>query len=186
MAKQQQLLVAIDTGTVALGVALFDDSPGQRERLGPPLWAEVFTARKADDWMPRLAWLHGQVEALVDRFVDLGWNPRRYALEWPEFRASAVGIAAAATSSLGQLAAACGWHSCAAVERYAEPVLVPVSKWKGSLPKKVVTARITGAIGLTDQDGTIIQSHAIDAVGVGLFAKGYPMSHQAFCGKAKP
>lgn len=177
------VLIAIDVGTLALGVAIFDDS---LPLLGRPLVARVFTARRTDFWLDRLHWLSQQVEDLVDYGIDRnGWKPRRYAMEWPEFRPSAVGMAAAATDALGQLAAAAGYHACAAQERNCESVMVRVQSWKGSLPKKVVTARIAGAIGLKDQQGNEIASHAVDAVGIGCFARGFPMDHQEFCGKAK-
>lgn len=180
----KEFMVAIDVGTKALGFAFF----AWNTLLERPLVAAVLTPRKVNTtfWMDRLHWMADQLEEEVDRWIDKGWNPKLYAMEWPEFRPSAGGMAAAATDALGQLAAAVGYHSACAHERNCLAELVRVSHWKGVLPKTVVEARLRGRPGLVDKSGDPIKSHAVDAVGIGLFVKGFPMNHPEFCGKAKP
>ena len=109
------------------------------------------------------------------RLVHMRFYPWITFVEWPEFRSgNAVGNAAAARGDLG--------HLCFAVGRHAEMVVagsllcafepVSVSKWKGQLTKKAVMHRIAKKIGTQSQAGKPIASHAWDAVGVGLYAKG--------------
>lgn len=50
--------------------------------------------------------------------------------------------------------------------------LVPVGRWKGQLPKRVVQERIEQRLGKTLCSALAIESHAWDAVGIGLWAVG--------------
>lgn len=60
---------------------------------------------------------------------------------------------------------------CCHLTVHAWPELVPVIKWKGQLPKPIVIKRITKLLGKKACKG--FKSHVWDAVGIGLYAKGF-------------
>lgn len=106
-------------------------------------------------------------------------NQRSWALnaayiEWPSFFASAVGHAAAARGDLVKLTFGAGFV-CGQLRRefgcLIEPI--PVNDWKGQLPKSVVIGRIRKILGKDACRKLGIKSHAWDAVGIGLYAKGH-------------
>ena len=123
---------------------------------------------------------------VTSAFGNTGGFPAVQVLEWPEFRAgSEVGHAAAARDSLSMLAFMCGQHCRLGTSADCDNVLVPVSKWKGTLPKEVVEKRLRRAIGDRAADGFEIESHAWDAVGIGLYWFGHGINDAAFA-RAKP
>lgn len=93
-------------------------------------------------------------------------------IEMPEvFDGSAKGYAANVKGDLFKLSFLIGNLAQVAWENSADLTLYPVTYWKGQLPKAVVIERIKKTI------PTIIQkdphSHMWDAIGIGLFAKGF-------------
>lgn len=135
--------------------------------------------RDGTSWSERFRWLMREFELVA-------WNghqPDAMALEWPEFRpGSAMGHAAAVRDNLTQLAFAAGAHACMGFlgNHDIKVELVPVSEWKGSLPKQVVENRIRRAIGSRAVDGTRFESHAWDAIGIGLHAMGFKLDGKEF------
>lgn len=186
MTKKDRCLVSVDVGMNALGWACWIYDPPSR-KPAPPGRAGVIKVpskliretKDGEDWSERFRWL-------MRAFEEQAWaehQPDELALEWPEFRAaSAMGHAAAVRDNLTQLAFAAGAHACMAFMAGHEVAvkLVRVSTWKGMLPKDVVETRIRRAIGCEAIDGTRFDSHAWDAVGIGLHALGHRLDGKEF------
>lgn len=187
--------VSIDTGFVALGYAIWETDGFMLDRRADddapeePVEAGVITVpgriKKSIDKLDRTSWI-AVARWITDEFdervlEDEDYEVTHIAMEWPEFRGgTAVGHAAATRDDLTKLALCAGVHSLQAWHYGAEAVLVPVSTWKGMLPKDVVERRIKRAIGDCDQYGQEFRSHAWDAVGIGLHCLGFHMDHPCF------
>lgn len=181
MTSKYEIMVSVDVGINALGWARWNVEQRAMNasfKLRPPLRVGVLTADRAKPWDVRLMEMLDLFREVVndDGGCDL------LVLEYAEFRASnAVGHAAAAKGSLTQLTFAAGAHAYMARDMWnADVMLVKPSVWKGQLPKSLVEKRITRTMGNTALDGTKIQSHAWDAVGLGLHARGYSMDHPVY------
>lgn len=186
-------LLAVDVGLNGLGWARWAGEgrlgPGAH-RQGPrtPDSAGVILvpreAQRTQPWTARAEWAMERFMAEAYMGPGMGW-PGVQVLEWPEFRAgSAVGHAAAANDSLGMLFFMCGQHFRQGTLVGMETVLLPVGKWKGQLPKEVVQRRLTRAIGTEDGRGRPIETHAWDAIGIGLSWMGFKQTHPAFMNNA--
>lgn len=166
-------LIAIDVGVNGMGWARWEGARRDRS-LRPPDTCGIFEIENK--------WLREPFEVRADMVMmnlmitgySFGGAPWTQVMEWPEFRAgSAVGHAAASTDSLSMLAFMCGQHCRQGLLFQCENVLVPVSEWKGQLPKDVVERRLRAAIGGEARSGVDIESHAWDAVGIGLHWLGH-------------
>lgn len=163
-------VIAIDPGVNACGVATWG---GKDVR---PHQTMVFTASKKLTWPERVATLVNNVnlEFQFSSFDTL-------AIEWPEVMGGAVGNAAAKRGDVTMLAYSVGSFASIAESFGLKVQLVPVREWKGQLSKDVVEKRITRAIkGIYSTCGQLIKTHAWDAVGIGLHARGYPLDHRIF------
>ena len=184
MLQPRRILLAIDVGLWALGWAAFE--LGSSTWPLPPLHCGVIKVSKKHskkDWWDRATIIMDDFESYALEFlVDTqGHTIKKLACEWPEFRSgSAMGLAAAARDNLTQLAYCCGAH--AEMVRLNNPrvqvTMVPVSRWKGSLKKHVTNERVRRMIGDVAQDGTQFDTHAWDAVGVGLHVLGFKMDSE--------
>lgn len=176
-------LIAIDVGMSALGWARWEKidkaAPTAPDECGVIKVPNkvLRRSRETGEWIAQFSWIMDEFR----RSVYERSTPSITAFEWPEFRAaSAQGHAAAARDNLTQLAFAGGCHAEMAFASGSAPVPVPVSAWKGTLKKEVVTRRIQRAIGATALDLTPIESHAWDAVGIGLFVQGHRLDGRWF------
>lgn len=171
-------LMAVDVGLNALGWARWDVV--DRKAPTPPTHCgviEVPSSQLRDDFDSRARWIMCE---FTGPWSIGGW-PSECVVEWPEFRAGdAVGHAAASSDSLGVLYYMCGQHARLAHTCNCKMKYAPVSEWKGQLPKRVVAKRIARAIGAEAEDGTIIETHAWDAVGIGLWAQGHGINGRSF------
>jgi hypothetical protein len=117
--------------------------------------------------------MHSKIMEII---AENSWTVSRVAIEYAEFRSgSVVGHAAAARGNLTDLCMAAGYHLGAFGIQMVCCDLIPVSEWKGQLKKEMTTDRIHRVLGKVAADGTYIESHAADAVGIGLHALGVPM-----------
>lgn len=160
-------IMAIDVGVNGMGWARWED---KRDRsLRAPDCVGVYEVPKKY----RGEALDLRADMVMHELMRTGYSyggpPGVQVMEWPEFRAGdAVGHAAAAKDSLSMLAFMCGQHCRQGLLFQCENVLVRVSEWKGQLPKEVVEARLRAAVGGEARSGDAIESHAWDAVGLGL------------------
>lgn len=170
--------LTIDPGLGGTGYAVFKDDP--------------------KEWMPHLTgviqcsekqgtlWPQRQTE-IMDKFNDNligtfytskdGWSIKKAYIELPAMFESAKGMACATgesgqDSSLVKLAVLVGrlFESLDGESIHVE--FIRVNDWKGTLPKKVVSARIQERLRLPVTAITRFGDHACDAVGMGLYVKG--------------
>jgi hypothetical protein len=105
------------------------------------------------------------------------------AVEWPELRSDATSMAAASKGDLQFLALMVGtlvgsvqtrWLTSRKVNLYKP------SEWKGQLSKETTTRRMARYFGdpiVAMETGSVISSHAADALGVAMHDLGLPMDH---------
>jgi len=165
-------LVAVDTGLNALGWAVWHDAAVGGEMVAPHAVGviEMNAAELKLPWEERASAMMQKfsVSVIAASGIDL------QVMEMPEFRpGSAVGHAAAAQESLGMLYFMCGMHKRTADCFNIKTKFARVSEWKGNMKKELVARRIAAAIGAEDGRGNPIESHAWDAVGIGLWALGH-------------
>lgn len=103
---------------------------------------------------------------------------RNIYIEWPSFfGGSARGYASAARDDIVKLSIATGyiiaWLEKCRGGRPGEIIPVPVRNWKGQLPKDVVIQRIKKLLGTAACYRLGVKTHAYDAIGIGLYAKGH-------------
>ena len=107
----------------------------------------------------------------------------RVVVEWPQLRSDAVSYAAAAKGDLQMLtmmAGACIAYLHEMLEINCRCNLLTPSEWKGQLSKANTQKRLERFFGSPlrcnrKYGGSKVITHAVDAVGVGLHAMGFPM-----------
>lgn len=94
--------------------------------------------------------------------------------EFPEyFGDTAKGYAATSDGSIYKLAFFIGAVAQLCFDRGIIFNDVNVTTWKGQLPKEVITKRIVALLGIDACTNLCVSTHAWDAVGIGLYAKGH-------------
>lgn len=160
--------ISIDPGVSGTGVAVWDEPVWSR--FFPPALTCNLPTYKGKDWNAKAQIVGDE----IDRFLS-EYRVVMVYVEWPEFMPGSLkGNAAAVkgdlqklTYSVGVIGRVCHAHSVGLE-------VIPVSVWKGQLSKAVVKERIRrryADIGVE----LCASSHAIDAVGIGLHAKGFPI-----------
>lgn len=93
----------------------------------------------------------------------------RVVIEYPKVMGSSLNLAIAKKGDIVKLAFFVGYVSAKASENLNNPFieLLDVNKWKGQLKKKPVQNRV-----LRHFPTLKIRSHAVDAVGMGLYKRG--------------
>lgn len=180
------VLIAIDPGIKALGVAFFEIAEYPVEEDTPTLLhCEVVTPERGlgkAEPVVRVESMQRRIDEIVE---EEEWNPVRVAIEFAELRGSAVGHAAAVKGDMQMLCMAAGFHLCAFREAVLSPdmLLITVNEWKGQLKKSMTDKRIKRLLGNEAANGAPIESHASDAVGIGLHALGIPMDSPRLAAK---
>lgn len=158
-------LVAIDPGLQGTGVAVWEeDTLVKAEVIRVPSSGRDWSwPRRADhiatqlmSYLPGLAYLENRKNTVV-------------VCEYPE-AFGGVKMMAWKTGDLVKLAFLVGLFSGRVAPAHFIPV--PVNTWKGQLPKQVVIDRLTKRIGKLRVRQLNIQTHAWDAVGIGMWARG--------------
>lgn len=173
--------VAIDCGVRKAGLAIWK-CPSKDRPTRPTVAMVVHNSLCEHESKPlRAVALAQLLTRKIKKYVALK-SPVTVVIEWPEFRAgNAVGHAAAAKDDLTSMAANVG----AIMGILRKPPMrltyeVPVSTWKGQLPKQVVSKRIERAIGRHDCAGNEFVGDAWDAVGIGLWALGFEIDDERY------
>lgn len=150
-------ILAIDPG-VDTGYALFE--PGNKTPVDAGIWYG-----KGEHWLEKFASICDQLDDYLNSYKEV-----KVVIEEPAVMfGSAKATASTSEGSTVKLSMVVG--GLIHVARYyvdANIELIPVVTWKGNLSKRTVRERaeaITGAL--------LCKSHAIDAVGLGLFYLGY-------------
>jgi hypothetical protein len=160
-------VLSIDPGVRGTGLAVWkmDSFKGVLEL---PIHVENFMPYSDDDWFKTCWKFH---ERFID-FLQL-WNIKKAYVEWPAYFESAKGHAAATKGDINKLCCLVGLFS-GEIWAYGGRIdTVKVNTWKGQLPKDEVQHRIERA--LPGIEVLKPNSHSWDAVGLGLYAKGFRM-----------
>ncbi len=181
--------ISVDIGVNELGWASWDFSSKVWNKPCAPLRVGVIKASHASfERAAKEKEFEYKVLSLMEQFKEEVWHKghmRFLVLEYPQQFGSARGQIASALGHTLQLAFAAGAHAQMAWEMGVDIQLVIPMLWKGQLKKKLVEQRLRRAIGFKAQDGGQFRSHAWDAVGVGMYAKGFAMDNQIFAKEAK-
>ena len=157
--------VSVDPGQ-STGVAIWGTHDWGR------VSAPVATARIGPS-TPKGTW-DLKAQEVAEEFRNVIWNFRRLShcyIEMPQLFGGS-GTAAAGTQSITKLAVLVGMLARVARESKIEVVLIPVTEWKGMMPKKLVHARMKQIMGQQEYDRLGGQHDVLDAVAIGLYAKG--------------
>lgn len=149
---------SIDTGARGAGIAIWDNRTW--EELVHPVYTANFYGKQGEEWLDSLQTISGKLSGTIDKY--------RVIEVYCELPAVWVGNAAAATGDLVKLASAVGAIAEVCRVRHIHLTAIPVIVWKGTLPKEIVEKRVKAR--LPRFSG---KAHVIDAVGIGLHAKGY-------------
>lgn len=171
--------VSIDPGIEGTGLAVWNDASW--DTLVPPIhvYSNIHhVGMNEGTWLTRMLSISKQVQALLDTLTVQNQKLLHVYIEWPHYRADHVGQTATAKGDIHKLSALIGSLTSLAATRYGAVVhLVPVADWKGQLPKYVVRDRILKHFGEPVCEGSLhIRQHGWDAVGIGLYAKGFKFS----------
>jgi hypothetical protein len=157
------LILAVDPGVNGTGWALL--------RARDAKLCDCGTLHgKGTDWGRKCVQILNGYERIISRNY-IG----QVFIESPVFMHGYGGYTAASTGSLVKLSMLCGALYLSTVMKHGTCLVEP-SKWKGQLPKKVCNARVIEKLtkeSLCDS-GFLekISNHALDAIGLGLWALG--------------
>lgn len=166
--REKQLripLVTIDPGLSGTGVALFTAKGHLSDWI-------VLTTHKSEKRLPW--WIRAfNLADDVEQVLSTVWKMEEsfeVVSEFPMKMESMAGIAAQkySTARLAFLVGATGMLLTASFPGTKFSVVTP-QEWKGQLPKKIVEHRIRQRLGSAV---TGVQSHAWDAIGIGLWRLG--------------
>lgn len=149
-------MLSIDPGVI-FGYAVFDDANVRPKIFG------VHTPKKGE-WLDRCR----ESAAFINKLIN-DHDPDLILCEWPAYRESAAGRAAAASDSLVKLSVMVGMIVAVCSQHGIDFVPIPVPVWLGQRNEMMIQRRVQRIIGYTDAE--MPKSHALDAVGIGLFWK---------------
>jgi Holliday junction resolvasome RuvABC endonuclease subunit len=149
----------VDPGIAGSGWAVWEFS-GWNDPHVPPI-AHGVIEHLYGDMADRLeAYYRSFAKLVVEHGVSV------LIVEWPEYFNSAKGFSAAARGDIFKLTGCATAAMAEAWSHDAYAAAIPVSKWKGQMPKDTVSRLVAKFLGRT------YESHAGDAVGIGLYYKG--------------
>lgn len=165
MRNQQVYRVSIDPGGTGTGIAFWKSRTWDKLEL--PVRCEIIEPVLEGEWHEKVCDVAGQIKQLLQYEII-----SEAYIEQVGYFDSHVGQAAARSESMEKLVTAYGAILYALSFCADKIITIPVNTWKGQLPKKVVENRILSL--LPEIKGfPNFSSHAIDAVGIGLYAKGF-------------
>ncbi len=157
--------MTVDPGLGGTGWAVWDGD--KFADLVPPIASGVVARHGEGPWWWRAAYMSEEVLQLCwKHHVAIGY------MEEPEFMQSFVGGIAARKGDLVKLTATFGMIAGCAFNNHIRPIVpVPIPMWKGNMKDDLVTRRIVKH--LPDYNPSSKTSHETDAIGIGLFIKGF-------------
>jgi Holliday junction resolvasome RuvABC endonuclease subunit len=162
------LILSLDPGNRGTGWALWDEK--HWKHLVPPVNAGLIQTHKHfKHWMQRAYYLGDEFEKLF-----LKYDIKEVISEYPQyFHRSSKGQASVESGDIFKLVMLTGIYSQIAYTYSASFILVFPQEWKGQLPKQVVEARINRLLGKKIERYTVPGLHIHDAIGIGLWKKGF-------------
>ncbi len=169
------VLMGIDSGVREIGIACWT-LLGEHDTPPVPSTANIVQT-DCDDWADGVRQISGMVMKIMANAVKSSL-PLYVGIEMPE----AMNTARAHAARQDVMRVAYGAGTCAAATWTCGGISIEVrpSQWKGTLSKREVTRRLRGAIGGQSLDCIPLSSHMWDAVGIGMWVMGFPMTHPAF------
>lgn len=147
--------MSIDPGLSGSGYAIWEKDRLQKSGV---------VASRAKGWREQ-----GEQVAAELHSISRAHTVEKVFCEYPEYFQSAGGLVTARSGSLVKLAWFCGFLNALFATEFIPFEFVEVNLWKGQLKKDIVEQRVKRI--LRCKTDTIV-SHAIDAVGIGLFVHG--------------
>ena len=151
--------MTVDPGVGGTGLAYWGV-----QRSTPTHTACIRPYHKKSVWTSRAL----EVAEQYRRYITL-WAPMDIYIEEPSLWMSAKGLASANRKDLLKLTQLIGMLILSTEQMLGPrrtPRLISVQKWKGQLPKHIVTRRVERKTGIVYPD------HVSDAVGMGLYVLG--------------
>lgn len=153
-------MMAIDPGLQGTGYAIWHRDPRVPDEAG------VLRGPRGPDWMARVDHIAVNISELVRNY-----EVRHIICEQMEHFGTAQSSMSWKTGDLQRTVFLIGTiHGMTRLRCRFE--LVTPREWKGQLPKSVTIARVRRALGRDTCRGLCIETHAWDAVGIGLWKKG--------------
>lgn len=164
-------VLAIDTGTDAMGFAAWADPKARPSATPCAAW--YYAASNKGEWYNKVMTFCDMIVPMLGEYeVDVQFD--LLVLELPEvWFTSAKGLSAAQRGDVEKVAWSGGAIAEALKGFWTELRVVKPREWKGQMNKDLSWARCVKRTG-TDRDGrgAKVWSHARDAVGIGLDARG--------------
>lgn len=145
-------IMTIDPGIAGTGWAIFDNDTLE--------YSGVLTPPKALDWQHKMNWLIISLKLIATK--KLPGKKIKIYVEMPAMFGSAKGQVTASSGALVKLTLLVGQ-----IMREFSAEVLPVNEWKGQLSKQIVEKRVKDFL-----PGCTAKSHAIDAIGMGLYLTG--------------
>lgn len=153
-------LLAIDPGLQGTGFAVWNQHY-------VPMACGVIQGPRGPDWMARVDHIACALSDLVNEY-----GVKRIICEQMELYASAASSMSWKTGDLQRTVFLIGTIHGMTRRRVRRFILVTPREWKGQLPKSVTIHRVKKALGPRACRELRIQTHAWDAVGIGLWHMG--------------
>lgn len=159
-------VITIDPGVKGTGIAFWDE---KKFLKGVPklLHCEILSWSRTKEWK-------GRVEQIIWKFDTLVryWRPSLGVIELPAFFGDAGGTMVAARGDLVKLTYCAGsLAGCLYAHKIAVRAITPMA-WKGQLSKEQMERRMRRDFPVLFEGANPPKSHALDAVGLGLYAMG--------------
>jgi hypothetical protein len=150
------MIATVDPGVSGLGWAVWNDE--QLEAYG-----NIYADKRYTTWTARAS----EIELKFRQEVLLKYPLKKVYIEFPEYQTGATGHAANVKGDVLILACLIGFLGCSCLSMAIPWIPVLVSDWKGQLKKEIVELRIRKVI-----PDLKAKSHAVDAIGIGLWLQG--------------
>jgi Holliday junction resolvasome RuvABC endonuclease subunit len=167
--SERDRIISIDPGAGTTGYAVWY-GPDWSE-LVAPMFVGILTGRSKADWEERCHYTVVEFQELMLKLMrDEGCDIVRVYIEMPQHMEGAKARMSANEGSIVKLCLLAGRLWQAVDQHNIGFEWVPVRTWKGQLTKEAVTSRVERKLSLPRGS---ITSHAMDATGIGLWAKGH-------------
>ena len=155
-------MICFDPGSTGTGIAFFKSG-----QTIPSQYESVLSDNRgleSTKWLDNCDNILQKVKLYLHTSITIPQGSPVF-IEQPQFFSTHTGYKSAATNSLAKLIFFYGrlWEMCRNFQ--FQPVAIPILTWKGQMQKIQVQYRVKRAIGIE------IDSHACDAVGIGLYMR---------------
>jgi len=161
-------LISVDPGVGGTGWAVWKSS--SVFKTGNLInYGVIHSKDSSSNWMERAGSIVLQFNHVLDTYLLS--EDKKVVLEFPNFMQGSGGRMVAARGDLVKLSVLTGMLMTCVLAHKAKIQIVSPVQWKGQLPKWVASSRVREI--LKDRIGNKkISDHAMDAIGIGLWAEG--------------